>query len=169
MSDLCNPMDCSPPVSSLHGISQAIILEWVAISFSRGSPQPRSGISALQVDSLSLRHGGSHLLINLSPSLDWSQKLCISSHWLQSGASSRKQDFTSSMSALVKIVALWLASRVLGAELLIGSKTQFHCLHNGLIDFTPIKLWRMKTMTQAKYLVPWLVLSTQQMTSVMRH
>ena len=38
---LCNPMDCSLPGSSVHGIFQAIILEWVAISFSRGSSQPR--------------------------------------------------------------------------------------------------------------------------------
>ena len=34
-------MDCSPPGSSVHGISQARILEWAAISFSRGSSQPR--------------------------------------------------------------------------------------------------------------------------------
>ena len=34
-------MDCSPPGSSVHGISQARILEWVAISFSRGSFPPR--------------------------------------------------------------------------------------------------------------------------------
>ena len=34
---LCNPVDCSPPVSSIHGILLARILEWVAISFSRGS------------------------------------------------------------------------------------------------------------------------------------
>ena len=34
-------MDCSPPGSSVHGISQAKILEWVAISSSRGSSQPR--------------------------------------------------------------------------------------------------------------------------------
>ena len=32
---LCNPMDCSPPGSSIHGIFQARVLEWVAISFSR--------------------------------------------------------------------------------------------------------------------------------------
>ena len=38
---LCNAMDCSPPGSSAHGIFQARILEWVAISFSRGSSQPR--------------------------------------------------------------------------------------------------------------------------------
>ena len=38
---LCDPMDCSPSRSSLHGILQARVLEWVAISFSRGSSQPR--------------------------------------------------------------------------------------------------------------------------------
>ena len=32
---LCSPMDCSPPGSSIHGIFQARILEWVTISFSR--------------------------------------------------------------------------------------------------------------------------------------
>ena len=38
---LCNPMDCSLPGSSVHGIFQARILEWIAISFSRGSSRPR--------------------------------------------------------------------------------------------------------------------------------
>ena len=38
---LCDPVDCSLPGSSLHEILQARILEWVAISFSRGSSQPR--------------------------------------------------------------------------------------------------------------------------------
>ena len=38
---LCDPMDCSPPGSSVHGIFQARILEWVATSFSRGSSWPR--------------------------------------------------------------------------------------------------------------------------------
>ena len=41
---LCNHMDCSPPGSSVHGILQAKILEWVAISFSRGSSKPRDWI-----------------------------------------------------------------------------------------------------------------------------
>ena len=40
-STLCNPMDCSPPGSSVHGILQARILEWVAISSSRGSSRSR--------------------------------------------------------------------------------------------------------------------------------
>ena len=38
---LCNAMDCSPPGCSIHGTFQTRILEWVAISFSRVSSQPR--------------------------------------------------------------------------------------------------------------------------------
>ena len=38
---LCELMDYGPPGSSVHGILQARILKWVAISFSRGSSQPR--------------------------------------------------------------------------------------------------------------------------------
>ena len=41
MSDSFEPVDCSPTGSSDHGILQARILEWIAISFSRGSSQPR--------------------------------------------------------------------------------------------------------------------------------
>ena len=59
--------DCSPPGSSVHGIFQAGILEWVAISSSRGSSLPDPGINhpptqppppAFQVDSLLLIHLG---------------------------------------------------------------------------------------------------------------
>ena len=38
---ICDPMDCSLPGFSVHGIFQARVLEWVAISFSRGSSGPR--------------------------------------------------------------------------------------------------------------------------------
>ena len=38
---LCNPMGCSPPGSSVHGVSQARILEWIAVPFSRVSSSPR--------------------------------------------------------------------------------------------------------------------------------
>ena len=41
VSDSCDSMDCRLPGSPVHGILQAKILEWVAISFSRGSSQPR--------------------------------------------------------------------------------------------------------------------------------
>ena len=54
---LCDPMDCSPSGSSVHGIFQARILEWLAISFSRDIPNPEMEpkapvYPALQVDFL---------------------------------------------------------------------------------------------------------------------
>ena len=53
--ELCDPMDCRLPGSSVHGILQARILERVAILFSRGSSQPGKGIEpgspTLQADS----------------------------------------------------------------------------------------------------------------------
>ena len=51
---LCNPMDHSPPGFSVHAISQARILEWVAIPFSKASSHPgtKSRSPALQADSL---------------------------------------------------------------------------------------------------------------------
>ena len=47
-------MDCSLPDSSIHGILQARVLEWVTISFSRGSslPRDRTWVSALEADAL---------------------------------------------------------------------------------------------------------------------
>ena len=53
---LCNPMDCSLPGSSVHGISQARILEWVAISFARGSSwlRDRTCISCTDMQSPSV-------------------------------------------------------------------------------------------------------------------
>ena len=74
---LCDPTDCSPPGSSVHGILQVRILEGVAISFSRGSFQPRdqTGVSCVscnwQANSLPLSHLG-------GPSLTW--QWCMKFH-----------------------------------------------------------------------------------------
>ena len=64
--DSCNHMGCSLPGSSVHGILQARILEWVAILSSRGSSPPRDGTGVSCVscidrlaDSLLLHHPGS--------------------------------------------------------------------------------------------------------------
>ena len=57
---VCDPMDSSLPGSSVHGILQARILEWVALLFSRDLPDPRMELrsSALQAD-YHLSHLGS--------------------------------------------------------------------------------------------------------------
>ena len=52
---LCDPMDCSPPGSSVHGIFQARILEWIAIPFSRGSSWPRNQTSTSYISCFSKR------------------------------------------------------------------------------------------------------------------
>ena len=59
---LCDPVDCRPPGSSIHGILQARILEWVAISFSRGSswPRDRTQVSHKQADVLTSEPPGNH-------------------------------------------------------------------------------------------------------------
>ena len=65
---LCDPMGCSPPGTSLHGIFQARILEWFAIPFSRGSSQPRDGTQ------------GSHTADSLPTELGFGNTV-ISDHW----------------------------------------------------------------------------------------
>ena len=80
---LCDPMDCSPPGSSVHGIFQARILEQVAIPFSRGSSQPRDQTQVCSIASNSLsseprRNMLRHKLIKLTKikykEKDWNQQ-----------------------------------------------------------------------------------------------
>ena len=69
MSNSYNPVDYSPPGFSVHGISQARILERVAISFSRGSSQPRDGTHVSSISCIgrqSLHH--------------WTPGKCLPSH-----------------------------------------------------------------------------------------
>ena len=47
---LCDPMDCSLPGFSVHGIFQAIVLEWIAISLSKGSSLPRDWTRVARID-----------------------------------------------------------------------------------------------------------------------
>ena len=76
---LCNPMDCSPPGSSVLGILPATILEWAVVPFSRGSSQPRGRTHCidqyrdqfpdhLQVDSLRLSLQEAHAFRRISVS-----------------------------------------------------------------------------------------------------
>ena len=53
----CDPMDCSPPGSSVYGLFQARILEWIVISFSRGSSRPRVQTRVSCIGRWILHHG----------------------------------------------------------------------------------------------------------------
>ena len=59
---LCSPADCKLPCSSVHGIFQARVLEWVAISFSRGSSRPRDG-KVLEWGAIAFSEIESHCLL----------------------------------------------------------------------------------------------------------
>ena len=68
---LCGPMDCSLPGSSVHGIFQAIVLEWIAISFSRDLPDQGSnpGLPHCRQMLNCLSHQGSPSAANCRASL----------------------------------------------------------------------------------------------------
>ena len=85
---LCDPMDCSPPGSSVHGISRAKILEWVAMTFSRDSGI-KSGSPALQADSLPAELPGKPPDVLLLISIQWCGGLVLrleqAHQWVETG------------------------------------------------------------------------------------
>ena len=68
---LCDHIDCSLPVFSVHGIFQARILEWVAISFSRGSSQPKDWICISCIHRPILYHWANWIEVN------WKSLSCV--------------------------------------------------------------------------------------------
>ena len=72
---LCDPMDCSLPGSLVRGIFQARVLEWVAISFSRGSSQPRD---QTRVSLTAGRHITVWATRRQRSSIVWKKKLALS-------------------------------------------------------------------------------------------
>ena len=83
-STLRDPTDCSPPGSSIHGILQARILEWVALPYSRGSSPPRDRTLVSCIGKCILYHRSSILpQIYIRPKLrmcpSWKWSLCRSS------------------------------------------------------------------------------------------
>jgi len=96
---LCNPKDCSPPGSSVHGIFQARLLEWVAISYSRDLPDPEISCMRLlhwQADSFPRHH-----LEGLSPRLckDKTSQVCHSVDSVQ-GSHSKSSWLSASLACM---------------------------------------------------------------------
>ena len=98
---LCHPMDSSPPGSSIYGMFQARILEWVAISYYGGSFQPRGRTHvsckspALQADSLLLSHHGSTKYFTLSLSKAIRKGTDLYMHNLYKGSREGKESSSS--------------------------------------------------------------------------
>ena len=82
---LGDPMDCCPPGSSVHGISQARILEWAAISYSRGSSRPRDRTQVSRIAGRFLYHL-SHLgspVWTKDNHLKWKRRNEYEGNWLE--------------------------------------------------------------------------------------
>ena len=78
----CDPVNCSLPDSCVHGISQARILEWVAVSSSRGSSPPRDQTESPEsANSLPMSHHGNKL--NHSSSKDFGFQTFKTQHWVK--------------------------------------------------------------------------------------
>ena len=77
---LCDPLDGSPPGSSVHGIFQARILEWFSISFSKGSSPPRDQTS---ISCVSCFAGGFFMCWAIQESLSLTLNLGYISNWLR--------------------------------------------------------------------------------------
>ena len=146
-------MDCSLLGSSTHGILQARILEWVAIPFSRGSPQPRVRTCMSSIASFFFTVWATREAQNIdydSGSLAWSPRLCISNKLqvllqVQRCNWSYKDEF--SIHALESVI-LWNSYlRDTSCKLLTYKKgtieiTHFCCL-----------LWRLNEIILWKFLV----------------
>ena len=78
---LCNPMDCSPPGSSVHRILQARIVEWIAIPFSRGSCLPKDRTRVSCISSIAGRFFTAEPLGKPTPNFNILSKKSLSSYF----------------------------------------------------------------------------------------
>ena len=86
VSDSCDSVDCSLPGSSVHGILQARILEWIAISFPRGSSWPRdrtwlSCTAGKRFTIWAIRESQGDLMLEASAAILWSWGQKQENHW----------------------------------------------------------------------------------------
>ena len=124
---LSDSMDYSPPDFSVHGVSQARILEWVAISFSRGSSRTKdqTHTPALQMDSLLLSHWGSlqqyvtfFQMMEIWFSLSFSFNLCWSLYLVGSAPHP----------SIWVLLAVWLLDRLYSVASVVSNSLRPHGL-----------------------------------------
>ena len=121
---LFDPVDCSPPDSSVHGIFRARILEWVAISYSRGSSPPRDWTCFLCFLT------GRRILYHLgSPSCRYNFSYFPLSHWNGMVYTGRYRDKAASLSEETKLLRLGHHWDITPGELLSWSQPNTFSVH----------------------------------------
>ena len=122
---LCDPMDYSPPGSSVHGVLQARTLEWVAISFSRGSSLPRdqAWVSCI----------AGRFLTTEPPGKPFRQCLAGDSYlgtWLQSRLSTLRSHLLCDLGPLPRSLIFWQTLDFI--EERNSNPLQYSCLKNSM-------------------------------------
>ena len=138
-STLCDPMGCSPPGSSVHGIFQKRTLEWVAIFFFKGSSQPRDWTCVLCIFCI-----GSSILYYWATTEVKYQESYLSYGFIAT-------DETHSPSQLCIIYGNRLSNKVMTpSKLLHHMETKHFALKNKLWSFS-----KWKTSKQQQKNTPW--------------
>ena len=131
---LCDPMDCSPPGFSVHGISQARIVEWVAISYSRGSSPTRDQTCISFIPCI-----GRQILYHL-----WSplSSPFFSSPFFCSGESSKSQPLMAFMSPQDELKVRQRIDKMTSRAITLSLKLSCNSFLGGNMPHTPVvKQW----------------------------
>ena len=141
---LCDPMDCSPPGFSVHGISQARIVEWVAISYSRGSSPTRDQTCIPFISCFGrqiLYHPGSPLS---SP--------FFSSPFFCSGESSKSQPLTPFMSPQDELKVRQRIGKMTSRAITLSLKLSCNSFLGGSMPHTPVvKQWPLFILSNSSW------------------
>ena len=129
---LCDPMDYSPPGSSVHGILQARILEWVAVFFSRVSSQSRDWARISQVSCPLCRASHVALMVKNPPAKAGDVKRCTFDSWrrarkpLQCSCLENPMDRGAWWAIVHRVAKSWTQLKRLSTHIYITSSLSIH-------------------------------------------
>ena len=143
----CDPMDCSLPGSSVHGILQARVLEWAAISFPRGSSRSRDRTQVSCIADRFFTNWASREAQKWDQTLIWSPDFCSCHQWVTCRSSGVKASEVYSCRSILLYILAYLKMCGLQVQLLISLKLRVTEIlwntNRSLHTFNNWELWRI--------------------------
>ena len=146
---LCDPMDYSLPGSSVHGILQARVLEWAAISFPRGSSRSRDRTQVSCIAGRFFTTWASREAWKWDQTLIWSPDFCSCHQWVTRTSSDVKASKVYNCSSILLYVLAYLKMCGLQVQLLISLQLRANWnstlwnTNRSLHTFNNWELWRI--------------------------